>query len=111
MMHYSIGWSEIHKKIDMDGDGRIDFHEFLAAIFDQKDLFNDDYHNLERIFKYLDTDTKPGRKSSEGDGILDINDLMRNMPTNLNINGEVRDMGHTAGALFKGYREYDDDPR
>lgn len=43
-MHYfkfkDLNWDEIFKEIDLDGDGRIDYHEFCVAAVDHKKLLS-----------------------------------------------------------------------
>ena len=43
MKHFGMSdkWSEILQNIDLDGNGRIDFHEFYTAAVDHKKVFND----------------------------------------------------------------------
>jgi len=47
-------WDEILISIDTDGNGMIDFSEFLAAAFDRKKLLSRE--NLSLAFKMIDLD-------------------------------------------------------
>ena len=38
--------------MDLDGDGRVDFHEFYVAVSNYKALFTND--NLQNLFKIFD---------------------------------------------------------
>ena len=49
-----LKWDEIFKEIDLDGDGRIDFHEFCVAAVDHKKLLST--QNLKYVFQTLDMD-------------------------------------------------------
>lgn len=53
--------------IDVDGDGRIDYMEFVQAAIDHKALLNKD--NITSIFRMLD---------SNGDGYISKSELMEN---------------------------------
>ena len=64
--------------VDLDNDGRADFHEFYTASANLDKILTED--NLNQIFKILDYD-----KSDR----LDLENLMRVLPTNLNKEGKV----------------------
>jgi calcium-dependent protein kinase len=57
-------WQDILQKIDLDGNGRIDFHEFYTAAVDHKKVFND--QNIFKAFQIIDVN---------GDGYIDINEF------------------------------------
>jgi len=38
---FNGNWDEIFRKIDLDGDGRIDYHEFCVATIDHKKLLTE----------------------------------------------------------------------
>ena len=42
--------------MDLDGDRRVDFHEFLAAVINYKVLFTDE--NLTNLYRIFDTRNK-----------------------------------------------------
>ena len=67
------------QSIDLDGDGRADFHEFYTAAINHREILTQD--NLDNIFKILDFN-----KSYS----LEINDFQKMLPTNLNRKGIVR---------------------
>ena len=60
-------------QIDLDGDGRCDFHEFCAAAIDHRELLTDS--NLKTIFNMLDADQ---------DSTINIDEFMHQLPTNMN---------------------------
>lgn len=82
-----LKWKEIFTSIDLDNDGRADFHEFYTAAMDKTELLNQT--NIRKIFTTLDHD----RNQS-----LERKDFLRLMPTNLNKTGKVR---HTKGPFFE----------
>lgn len=45
--------TSVFDKLDLDGDKRVDFHEFYSAAIDHKELFNSD--TIDSLFKILDT--------------------------------------------------------
>jgi len=51
---FNGNWDEIFRKIDLDGDGRIDYHEFCVATIDHKKLLTE--QNLKYVFDTLDVD-------------------------------------------------------
>lgn len=55
---------EILQKIDLDGDGKIDYHEFVQAAIDHRSLLNKD--NIKAMFNLMDVN---------GDGIIDLQEL------------------------------------
>ena len=59
-------------KIDLDGDQRVDFHEFYAAAIDHQALFTQS--TIETLFNILNT-------NSNGEE-LQITDFLRIMPSN-----------------------------
>ena len=44
--------------LDLDGDGTVDYKEFVAACIEEQTLYNQD--NLERVFHSLDADKSGG---------------------------------------------------
>ena len=62
---------EVFKAADLDGDGKIDFHEFFAAAIDHKKILTE--ANVESLFKTFDTNE---------DGKLDVNEFRTALPTN-----------------------------
>ena len=73
-MHYfnfkDLNWDEIFKEIDLDGDGRIDFHEFCVAAVDHKKLLST--QNLKYIFSTLDLDHS---------GTIELQEFKNNLPS------------------------------
>ena len=55
------GINEIMKMCDLDGDGKIDYHEFIQAAIDHKALLNKE--NIQSIFNIFD---------QNGDGVISI---------------------------------------
>jgi Ca2+-binding EF-hand superfamily protein len=72
-------WDGVFQSIDLDGSGRIDFHEFYSATVDHTKLLTKD--KLEKVFRTLDCNR---------DGYLDMDDFKKILPTNLNRSGKVR---------------------
>ena len=58
------------RKCDLDGDGRIDYHEFITAAFDHKNLATE--KNLENAFNLLDLNK---------DGFIDVDEFRIILPT------------------------------
>jgi Ca2+-binding EF-hand superfamily protein len=58
---------KIMERCDMDGDGKIDYLEFVQAAIDHKALLNKD--NIQAIFNLLD---------SNGDGEIDMKEFKEN---------------------------------
>lgn len=59
---YDLNWDEIIEHCDLNGDGVIDFQEFMSACIDRKVLNNQD--DIKTAFKLLDTN-KDGTITSE----------------------------------------------
>ena len=51
-------------RIDLDGDGRIDYHEFMQAAINHQALLNKE--NIEQMFKLFD---------ANNDGMISITEL------------------------------------
>ena len=49
-------WDTVFELIDLDGDDRVDFHEFYAATINHQLLFSK--QNIEKIFNCFDIDDK-----------------------------------------------------
>ena len=65
-----LKWEDIFKEIDLDGDGRIDFHEFCVAAVDHKKLMNT--QNLQYVFQTLDIDSS---------GTIELEELKGSLPS------------------------------
>ena len=74
----NIKWKQIVKDIDLDGDGLIDYHEFISAAIDKKSLFTTE--NIDYIFNTIDSD---------GTGLITLWNFKDLLPTNLNTRGEL----------------------
>ena len=61
----------IMKQCDLDGDGKIDFHEFFTAAVDHKKVLTK--QNLTAAFQIFDTN---------GDGEIDIDEFKLALPSN-----------------------------
>jgi len=60
----------VFKQVDLDGDGRIDFHEFMTGAIDhQKTLTK---KNLEFLFNIFD---------ENHDGIIELEEFKHSLPT------------------------------
>ena len=49
-------WDSVFQSMDLDGDKRVDFHEFYAATANYKAIFTDE--NLNKLFTIFDTKGK-----------------------------------------------------
>ena len=65
-----LDWGSIFKEIDLDGDGRIDFHEFCVAAIDHKKLLST--QNLKFVFQTLDINSS---------GTIDLKKLKCSLPS------------------------------
>lgn len=70
---FKIGgkWQDIIKQCDLDGDGKIDFHEFFTAAVDHQKVITK--QNLKYAFDTFDTN---------GDGTIDIDEFKTALPSN-----------------------------
>ena len=57
-------WTELVEKMDVDGNGRIDFGEFIVAASNSQKLLTD--KNIDIVFKMLDLD---------GDNVIKLSEL------------------------------------
>jgi calcium-dependent protein kinase len=64
-------WKDVIKECDLNGDGRIDFHEFFTAAVDKQKIITKE--NLQIAFNTFDTD---------GNGTLDIEEFKTALPSN-----------------------------
>ena len=63
-------WKDIMKQCDLDGDGKIDFHEFFTAAVNHQKAMTDE--NLSYAFNMFDTN---------GDGSIDIEEFRNALPS------------------------------
>ena len=68
---FDQSWEEVFKNIDLDGDGRIDFHEFCVAAVNHKKLLTTE--NLRFVFETLDIDKS---------GHIEIEEFKNFLPSN-----------------------------
>ena len=67
--------SELFRKLDLDGDGTLDYNEFLQAAINHQKMLNQD--NIREIFTMFDLD---------GDGFISFDELEYMFKNNLNYN-------------------------
>ena len=70
-------WEEIIKKLDLNGDGSLDYHEFITAAVDKKKLFTEE--NIRHAFNIFDTN---------GDGKIGLEEFKIAMPI---LAGDIED--------------------
>ena len=63
-------FDELFKQCDLDGDGKIDYHEFLVASFNHKAVLTEE--NLQKAFNLFDVNK---------DGSIEIDELKVVLPT------------------------------
>lgn len=63
-------WADVLKKIDLDGDGKIDFHEFFTAAVDHQKVLTK--KNLKAAFDIFDAD---------GNGTIDVEEFKFALPS------------------------------
>lgn len=63
-------WTEVFSKIDLDGDGRLDFHEFIAGAVDHQKMLTK--KNLQYMFKLFDVNN---------DGVIELDEFKNTLPT------------------------------
>ena len=61
---YGDDFQLVMDRIDLDGDGRIDYHEFMQAAINHQALINKE--NIEQMFKLFD---------ANNDGMISITEL------------------------------------
>ena len=80
---------KILKAVDIDGDGQIDFTDFLAAATDKQRLLTQ--QNLERTFKLLDLDS---------DGIISLEDISAHLSSTPNFKFQAVSAKSKSEAIF-----------
>ena len=63
-------WQDVFDKVDLDGDGRIDFHEFIAGAIDHQKMLTK--KNLAYMFKVFDINN---------DGVIELDEFRNTLPT------------------------------
>lgn len=83
-------WKEIVIKCDLDGDGALDYHEFLTGAIDHKKMLTGD--NLRRVFELFDTNK---------DGQIEVHEFQQAMPKSRPIDKEqiLGRAGRTSGQV------------
>ena len=65
-----VKWNEVFQKIDLDGDGRLDFHEFIAGAVEHSKIMTK--QNLQYIFRLFD---------ANNDGVIELDEFKNTLPT------------------------------
>lgn len=63
-------WDEVFQNIDLDGDGRLDFHEFIAGAVEHTKILTK--KNLQYMFKLFD---------ANNDGVIELDEFKNALPT------------------------------
>ena len=71
-------WKDVLSNLDLDGNGMVDYHEFMTAAVDYEKLITQ--QNLESAFKLFDTD---------GNGFINIADFKEQLPSTIFSKGEM----------------------
>lgn len=61
---FNMDWKNMFKRLDLDGDGRIDFGEFFAAAIKHQKVVTD--RNIQNLFETFD---------QNNDGMIDIKEF------------------------------------
>ena len=88
--HQECNWGDILKAIDLDGDGRCDYHEFCAASIDHRLLLTK--QNLRMIFTTLD---------ANNDQMISVADVMKQLPTNMQQGKQLKIRNVEQGPFFQ----------
>lgn len=64
-------WDAVFQQADLDGDGRLDFHEFFAAAVNHSKILTQS--NVRNLFQMFD---------SNDDGLITVQEFMEALPTN-----------------------------
>ena len=86
-------WKQIVSSCDLDGDGALDFHEFMTAAMDHHTILSEG--NLKRVFNLFDTNK---------DGEINIEEFINSMPKS-----EPIDKDEVLGRTNKAYNETSQD--
>ena len=64
-------YGNVFKNLDLDGDGKIDFSEFMTAAIEHKKILTQ--KNIDQVFRTFDLD---------GDGEISLDEFKTALPTN-----------------------------
>lgn len=67
---FTSQWEEVFNKVDLDGNGKIDFHEFIAGAVDHHKMLTK--NNLKFAFNLFDQNS---------DGVIDLTEFKNALPT------------------------------
>lgn len=87
-------WETIFKKIDLDGDDRLDINEFITAALNYSTFLSDaNKGRINRLFNYI--------MQFNSKEQLKLKNLMDMLPTNCNPEGQPAASIRTKGPLFE----------